>query len=81
MYNPYKILGVQDGSSDDVCKKAYRLLCAKYHPDNNNGDDTKFIEVKEAYEYIKNKKNLKIEPIFKSVILTHLTFTKIGLYN
>lgn len=81
MLSPYKILGVPDGSSEDVCKKAYRKLCAKYHPDNTGGDDTKFIEVKEAYESIVNRTKLGVQPQFKTVILTHLTFTKVGVVS
>lgn len=77
MKNPYSILGVPDGSSEDICKKAYRRLCAKYHPDNNGGDDKKFIEIKSAYESITKRNKLGVTPQFKEVILTHRTFIKI----
>ena len=46
MKTPYDVLGVSIGASVDECKKAYRKLCAKYHPDNG-GDPNKFDEVDE----------------------------------
>lgn len=51
--NPYQVLGVKDGASLDECKKAYRKLCAKYHPDNG-GDSMKFDEVNKAWSQIQN---------------------------
>lgn len=47
--NFYDILGVSKTASQEEIKKAYRSLCKKYHPDKNNGDDTKIKEVNEAY--------------------------------
>lgn len=35
MINPYRVLGVLPGASDDEIKKAYRELSRKYHPDAN----------------------------------------------
>ena len=51
--NPYQVLGVKDGASLDECKKAYRKLCAKYHPDNG-GDSMKCDEVNKAWSQIQN---------------------------
>ena len=53
----YEVLGVPRNASDDDIKKAYRKLAMKYHPDRNQGDaakeaETKFKEVKEAYEIL-----------------------------
>jgi molecular chaperone DnaJ len=31
--NPYEVLGVKQGATDDEIKKAYRELVKKYHPD------------------------------------------------
>lgn len=50
--NPYKVLGVRNNESREVCKKAYRKLTAKYHPDNGTGDSEKFQEVTEAWNEI-----------------------------
>lgn len=55
MMNPYEILGLSSGASQEDVKKAYRKLAMKYHPDKNQGDkesEEKFKEVKEAYERI-----------------------------
>lgn len=49
--NPYQILGVSINASKDECKKAYRKLCALYHPDNG-GDPNKFDEVNKAWQMI-----------------------------
>ena len=57
MDDPYKVLGVEPGASDEEIKKAYRRLAKKYHPDLNPGDEVaarKMKEVNAAYERIKN---------------------------
>ncbi len=50
----YEILGVGKSASDDEIKKAYRKAAVKYHPDKDGGDETKFKEVSEAYEVLKD---------------------------
>ena len=58
MLDPYSILGVDRGASDEEIKKAYRKLSRKYHPDANinnpNKDqaEEKFKQVQQAYEQI-----------------------------
>lgn len=55
--NPYAVLGLEPGASDEEVKRAYRLLAKKYHPDLNPGDQEaarKMQEVNEAYDQIKN---------------------------
>lgn len=39
--------------TEDTVKKKYRILMRKYHPDNNNGDNTKAVNLSSAYEIIK----------------------------
>ena len=51
MLNPYEVLGVPIGSSKEVCKKAYRRLCIKHHPDNG-GDKNTFDEISKAWAMI-----------------------------
>lgn len=58
MRDPYEVLGVPRGASDEEVKKAYRRLSRKYHPDANinnpNKDEAeeKFKEVQQAYKSI-----------------------------
>ncbi|MCL2444990.1 molecular chaperone DnaJ [Candidatus Saccharibacteria bacterium] len=51
----YEVLGVSKGASDDEIKKAYRKAAVKFHPDKEGGDETKFKEVNEAHEVLKDK--------------------------
>ncbi len=58
MRDPYEVLGVKRGASEEEVKKAYRTLSRKYHPDANinnpNKDkaEEKFKEVQAAYKSI-----------------------------
>lgn len=52
----YEVLGVSKGASADEIKKAFRRLAVQYHPDKEGGDETKFKEINEAYEVLKDDK-------------------------
>lgn len=58
MTDPYKVLGLSTGASDEQVKKAYRELSRKFHPDTNANNpladlaEEKFKEVQSAYEQI-----------------------------
>ena len=54
MNDPWAVLGVTRASSDDEIKQAYRRLAKQHHPDRPGGDETKFKQVNEAYDIIKN---------------------------
>jgi curved DNA-binding protein CbpA len=51
------VLGVPRNSTLEDIKKAYRILSLKYHPKNNQNDESakaKFIEVNQAYNALSN---------------------------
>lgn len=50
--NLYTILEVDETSSLDDIKTAYKRLALKYHPDKNNGDSSRFVEILNAYEIL-----------------------------
>ncbi|MFI4847218.1 MAG: molecular chaperone DnaJ [Candidatus Makana argininalis] len=55
----YEILGISRNSEEREIKKAYKRLAMKFHPDRNLGNkqaESKFKEIKEAYEILKDPK-------------------------
>ena len=56
MKDPYEVLGVPHGASEEEIKKAYRELARKYHPDNYTNNpladlaQEKMKEINEAYD-------------------------------
>ena len=56
MRDPYEVLGVKPGASEEEIKRAYRDLARKYHPDNYADNpladlaQEKMKEINEAYE-------------------------------
>lgn len=49
----YDVLGVKKDASADEIKKAFRRAAVEHHPDRG-GDETKFKEINEAYEVLKD---------------------------
>lgn len=55
--DPYKVLGVPSGASEEECTRAYKKLAKKYHPDlnpNNKEAERKMAEINAAYDQIKS---------------------------
>ncbi len=58
MENPYKILGVKNGSSISEIKRAYRAKAKLLHPDSGNTKDSAaFRELQAAYELLSDTKS------------------------
>ena len=61
--NPYEVLGVKPGASQEEIKSAYRKLVKQYHPDQygdnplKNLAEEKLAEINKAYDMIKNNAN------------------------
>lgn len=56
--NPYEVLGISEGASEEEIKRAYRESVKKYHPDQYQNHplsqlaEEKLREVNEAYDYL-----------------------------
>ena len=61
--NPYEVLGVREGASEEEIKKAYKDLVKKYHPDKHQNNplselaEEKLQEINEAYNMLMGGNN------------------------
>jgi len=55
----YTTLGLKRGASDEEIKKAYRSMAMKHHPDRG-GDEKKFKEISQAYEFLSDPEKRRI---------------------
>ena len=62
--NPYTVLGLSPGASDDEVKAAYKRLAKKYHPDLNPSPEAeeKMKQINAAYDQIINHKQEASDP-------------------
>ena len=63
--DPYTVLGVRTGVSDEELRAAYRRLVQLHHPDHNNGSveaARRFEEVQEAYAAITRERRRRPTP-------------------
>lgn len=62
MSDPYQVLNISPGATDEEVKRAYRELARKYHPDNYHDNpladlaQEKMKEINEAYEQIQRQR-------------------------
>mgnify|MGYP006074572005 FL=1 len=56
----YKTLGLNKNATGDEIKKNYKILALKFHPDRNNGSDSRFKEIAEAYETLNDSEKKKL---------------------
>lgn len=60
MSDPYEILGVSRGATEEDIKKAYKRLSRKYHPDANldnpKAAEEKFKQIQQAYQQVMKEK-------------------------
>lgn len=75
--NPYEVLGVNQGATEEEIKKAYKRLCVKHHPDNNNGERGMFDDIQKAYKMLTSKGVENLTFMRQNGKVTHATFTSV----
>ena len=75
--DPYKILGLKPGATDDEIKKAYKEMAKKYHPDlhGNSPEAAEMMKkINEAYDIFGTYKAdaSSILPKDKTTLLPHI---------
>ena len=54
--NPYDVLGVPRGATEDAVKAAYRKKAKQHHPDlSRNGKSDEFLRVQTAFDWFEER--------------------------
>jgi len=77
LYTACEILhiNVKDRNNQELLKKKFKRACLKYHPDKN-GNEEKFIKVKEAYEFLNKKSESFMDQFDESLLRKYAFFLK-----
>lgn len=79
--NAFDILGIPQGADKEAQKRAYRKLCAKYHPDNaKTGNRVKFDEVQKAWGILNGKVSTPIIEPVKKAFVSHVDLFTFSTY-
>jgi len=68
-------INVKDRNNKELLKKKFKRACLKYHPDKN-GNEEKFIKVKEAYEFLNKKSESFMDQFDESLLRKYAFFLK-----
>ena len=63
-FDPYEVLGLQEGCNGDDIKKAWRTLSKKTHPDEG-GDAHEFDKVQKAYKMLSMGSNYRKKDVVR----------------
>ncbi len=79
----YKILNLDIHCTKEDIRKNYRMLSLKYHPDKNNGNDTEFKKISEAYDTLyddQKRKKYNLQKLFNIQEFTDEEFNLLNQY-
>ncbi|XP_062511139.1 translocation protein SEC63 homolog [Corticium candelabrum] len=54
-FDPYEILEVDRTATESEIRRQYKKLSLKYHPDKEDGDPERFIQISKAYDTLTNE--------------------------
>ena len=60
-YDAINILNLDKEYTEKQLKRSYYIKALQFHPDKNNGEDDKFKEIVDAYEYLLREKEVNVD--------------------